>query len=170
LTQDALNRAFAREQRRSNLVFTNGAISVTIVAGKSTQKLGVEQIPDSNGQTFEATNLERTLIDIAVRPAYAGGIAEVLRAYRAARNRASVDRLLSLLDALDHVYPYHQAIGFLMERAGYNSDVCAKLAARGLKHDFYLAHGMEKPGYSKSWRLYYPQDLKVSHTRGRNER
>ena len=31
----------------------------------------------------------------------------------------AVDRLLVILKKYDYVYPYHQSIGFLMQKAGY---------------------------------------------------
>jgi hypothetical protein len=133
---------------------------VTIIAGKSTGRLGVETLKTANGEKLDVTNLERTLIDITVRPAYAGGVGEVLKAYRAARQRVSLDRLMSILDDLSYVYPYHQAVGFLMEAAGYDvkSDT---FMARRREFDFYLAHGMKDRNYSKAWRLFYPRDLKI---------
>jgi predicted transcriptional regulator of viral defense system len=129
------------------------------VAGKNIGRLGVETLRNANGENPEVTNLERTLIDITVRPAYAGGIGEVLKAYRAARDRASVDRLMSILDEVSYVYPYHQAVGFLMETAGYG--VSDTFTARQPKLDFYFAYGMKDPSYSKTWRLFYPHDLQI---------
>jgi hypothetical protein len=160
LTQVSLDRAFACEQRQSNYIFSHGSLSVTIIAGKNTERLGVGTLQTSS-DILQTTNLERTLIDITVRPAYAGGIGEVLKAYRTARNRVSIDRLLDVLDELTYIYPYHQAIGFLMQSAGYKPSDYAKLAARTCEYDFYLAHGMEEPRHSKEWRVYYPRDLKI---------
>ena len=37
------------------------------------------------------TDLERTLIDIAVRPEYAGGVYEVLNVYRLAKGKVSAN-------------------------------------------------------------------------------
>jgi len=72
----------------------------------------------------------------------------------------SVGRLLAILAKLDYVYPYHQSIGFLMQMAGYSEKSCGRLRALGLNHDFYLAHGMQQPEYSKDWRLFYPQGFR----------
>jgi hypothetical protein len=46
-----------------------------------------------------------------------------------------------------------------MQEAGYPEESCIKLRELGLKHDFYLAHRMQDPEYSKEWRLFYPKDL-----------
>ena len=61
---------------------------------------------------LRTTTLERTLIDIAVRPFYAGGVAEVAKACEMAKNKeVSVNRLASMLTKMHFGYPYHQAIG-----------------------------------------------------------
>jgi hypothetical protein len=159
LTQQSLDKAFARKQRQSNYTFRHGPHSVTIIAGKNTGHLGVETLQNPNGEKLDVTTVERTLIDITVRPAYANGVGEVLKAYQAARHLVSIDRLISILDDLSYVYPYHQAVGFLMHAAGY--DVSDTIMAHRRKFDFYLAHGMKDPNYSKTWRLFYPRDLKI---------
>ncbi len=159
LTQHGIDMAFAREQRQSNMTYTFENWSVTIINGKHTDALGVEEIAGPSEEKLRVTNLERTLIDIAVRPAYAGGIFQVLEAYRAARDRLSTNRLLATLKKLNYVYPYHQAIGFLMERAGYDQKRYGLLKQPGLKHKFYLTHGIKKPEYSDAWHIYYPSGV-----------
>jgi hypothetical protein len=72
----------------------------------------------------------------------------------------SIDQLIATLSKLDYVYPYHQAIGFLMQKAGYPERSYSKLRDLGLNHDFYLAHALQQPEYSEEWRLFYPTDLK----------
>jgi hypothetical protein len=157
LTQHGIDVAFSREQRQSNLIYVCGVISVIMIAGKNTKGLGVEEIAGPASEPLQVTNLERTLVDIVVRPAYAGGTSQVLKAYRVAKGRMSVDRLLTILKNLDYVYPYHQSIGYLMQKAGYPEKSYARLRALGLNHDFYLAHGMQQREYSEDWRLFHPR-------------
>jgi len=45
------------------------------------------------------------LIDIAVRPAPAGGISSAIEAYRAAKDRVSVPKLVNILEQLRYMYP-----------------------------------------------------------------
>ena len=156
LTQHGIDLAFLREQRQSKLIYKCAGASVIMIAGKNTNRLGVEVIVGPTSELLEVTNLERTLIDIVVRPAYAGGIHSVLRAYRAAKDRISVDQLLQILEQLNYVYPYHQTIGYLMQKADYPEKSFAKLRELGLNHDFYFAHGMKQPAYSNEWRLFHP--------------
>jgi len=108
----------------------------------------------------EVTSLERTLIDITVRPAYSGGVSTVLRAFKLARNRTSVTKLIALLNKFNYIYPYHQSIGFYLKHAGYTEadQLLAKLD--GVKFDFYLCHGLKDPAFDPDWRVFFPRRLK----------
>lgn len=160
LTQHGIDLAFSRKQRQSNMKYDYEDWSVTIISGKNTGALGVEEIVGPSGERLRATNLERTLIDIVVRPTYAGGIFQVLDVYLAAKDRISTNRLIATLKKLDYVYPYHQAIGFLMERAGLDARRYEMLRELGLNFDFYLSHDMKDPEYSREWRLFVPRGFK----------
>ena len=159
LNQESLDRAFSGNQRQSRLFYTHEKLTVTMLSGKKTGRLAVESIAASTGRSFSATNLERTLIDLTVRPAYAGGIQAVLECFRTARPRVSIEKLLQILDQLDYVYPYAQAIGFSAQRAGFATDDLKLLQNRITPLKFYLAHGMKNPTYDETWRIHRPIDL-----------
>jgi len=158
LTQESIDRAFANAPRTSKHVFILGEQRIVLLSGKATDNLQVGEASYS-GETLATTTVERTLIDIAVRPVYAGGVGEVLRAYRSARDIVSVSLLAKTLDRLDYVYPYEQAIGFYLERAGYGERDLKKLEMRRFKFDFYLTNQIKERAYSPRWRLFYPKGL-----------
>jgi predicted transcriptional regulator of viral defense system len=105
------------------------------------------------------TNLERTLVDIVVRPQYSGGPRALLKAYRSATGRADVATVAQMLQRLEFVYPYHQAVGFLMKKAGFQRSQLEIFKEPGLQFNFYLAHGMPEKVYDSEWKLFYPADL-----------
>jgi hypothetical protein len=64
-----------------------------------------------------------------------------------------------MLVALDYVYPYHQAIGFYMSRAGYQAEDLKPLLSLGLRYKFYLTHGILDSLFDSDWQIYYPPRL-----------
>lgn len=138
-----------------------GKTRITLLSGKNTNRLGVQQIQDGRGVSLDLTGLERTLIDITVRPGYAGGVNHVLQCFKAAKEKIDLKKLVTLLNALDYVYPYHQALGFYLQKAGLKPNSWADLKSEGLQYDFYLAHGESRLKYDSDWRIHYPADLEL---------
>lgn len=160
ITQQGINRAFKSRQRHSNYVFQYGGSQYVLISGKNTGRAGVVRVTASDGATIDATDLERTLIDIAVRPAYAGGMNRVLSAYKEAQSKVDIDHLIEMLHKLNYAYPYHQAIGFLLERSGLAVKECERFKRLGLQFDFYLDYDIKDPVYDRNWRLYFPSFLR----------
>lgn len=158
LTQEGINRAFAGKQRASQFAFKFDDSEALLLWGKNTDQLEVVQMRYSSAQ-LRVTGLERTLIDIVVRPSYAGGVFKVLEAYRGAKDRVSIGTLVATLKKLDYVYPYHQAVGYYMQKAGYTKSQCNRLKGIGLDYDFYLDYGLKDKQYDPDWRLFFPKGL-----------
>ena len=165
LTQEAIDRAFKNYPRVSNYVFNFRGTNIVLLSGKNTDNLevtdilGPETVSISNRQSFPTTKLERTLIDVTVRPTYGSGVFEVLSAYRGGYGRVSIPTLVATLRKLGYVYPYHQAVGFYLERAGYSPEQLQRLRNLGLDYDFYLGNRLADLQYDSSWRIHYPRGL-----------
>ena len=157
LSQEGIDRAFSNEQRRSSFVFSYSDLQFLLISGKDTGRLGVAPLTGMEGEKLDVTTIERTLIDITVRPAYAGGVYQVLEAYKAARDKISVNTMAATLKKLDYIYPYHQAIGFYLQRAGYEQKRYERLKALGLNFNFHLSHGLNDTEFDPTWRLFYPK-------------
>jgi len=160
LEQHGIDLAFNGRGRPSNNITTFKDHKVCLLNGKRTEQLGVIDGKGPDGEYIRVTNVERTLIDITVRPMYSGGASEILRAFRIAKEKdlVSANKLVATLQKLDYIYPYHQAIGFYMERSGvYDNFSLDMLKQFNMKYDFYLIHQMKEHAYSKEWRLFYPK-------------
>ncbi len=157
LAQDRIDRAFRNSPRKSNYVYRFGETHFVLLSGKNTRDFGVEERPGPAGEPLRVTGLDRTLVDIAVRPAYSGGVFQVLEAYRTALDRLSVARILETLDRLDDIYPYHQVIGYYLEKSGLPETETKPFKDRGLAWDFYLTHGLRDTQYLPAWRLRVPR-------------
>jgi hypothetical protein len=159
LSQGRIDMAFENQPLRSSFEFVNGTCRVTFLNGKHTGDAGVIEMPGPSAEFVRVTSLERTFIDCVVRPQYAGGIEKVAAAYLDAAHRVSIPDLIHLLRKAKYAYPYHQAIGFLLQMAGRTEDDLKPLLSLGLRFKFYLDYGMKAPAFDPHWKLYYPADL-----------
>lgn len=156
LEQESINRAFSNKMRHSQQIAQYKDIKIFLLNTKNVDQIGVNKI-QWRDTTLLVTDIERTLIDITVRPDYAGGINEVCNAYVAAKDRVSINRLVAILKKIDYTYPYHQAIGFYLEKAGYSPASVNLLHKFEKNYDFFLTYKMQDPDYSDKWKLFYPR-------------
>lgn len=159
LTQEAIDRAFKNKPRTSNFIYKFQEKKLVLLNGKQSGDFAVEEIKVS-AHHLRATSLERTLVDLAVRPVYGGGVSQVLSAYRNAKGKLSVPKIIEVLTTLAHVYPYHQAVGFYLERAGVPPKRLRIL--RDYKEptfNFYLANQIRKPKFDAQWKVFFPAAL-----------
>lgn len=159
LTQSGLDRAFRSQQRQSSYVFRYGSRTITFLNGKNTERAGVMEMRGPNNEPLMVTSLERTLIDVIVRPQYAGGIRKVIRAFEKAKDHVSVPQIAALLAKMKFTYPYHQALGFVLQKVGMSEESLDPLKDRKIRFRFYLDYGMKAPAFDPSWKIYYPPDL-----------
>lgn len=158
LTQESLHRAFKAKPRISSNVIEYNQVRIHRLNGGNTHQLGVTEIAVGHSATpVRVTDIERTLIDATVRPVYSGGIAVVAKAFEMAIDRVSVKRIVEYLKGIDYTYPYHQAIGFYLDRAGYKNPDSDLLRDFPMQFDFYLAHDIKSAEYNAKWKLFVPK-------------
>jgi len=160
LTQEAVDRAFSGKCRLSSNKIEYHGQRVFKLNGRNTGKLGVVEFTLEGARSpLRITNIERTLVDAAVRPVYAGGVGQVAESYQAAVDHGvSVNRIAAYLRKLAFNYPYHQAVGFYLERAGvYRASQIELLRKFPIEFDFYLTYEMRNPDYNERWRLFIPK-------------
>jgi predicted transcriptional regulator of viral defense system len=160
LVQDRIDIAFKNATRISRNVVEYKDYTIRLLNGMQTGNAGVTESFGHEGENIQLTDVERTLIDIAVRPEYAGGPFEVLKAYKLASNKVSINRLTALLKKINYVYPYHQIIGFYLDASGaYDQSQLDLMCKFKIDYNFYLMHQMTDMDYSKKWRLFFPKGL-----------
>ena len=77
-----------------------------------------------------------------------------------AADRISTEEIVRLLAQTKYAYPYHQSLGFLLERAGVAGVNLEPLRRLPRRFKFYLDYGMKMPLYDPNWQVYYPAIIK----------
>lgn len=156
LKQENIDRVFSKPPRITSDKRNYKNFDINFINGQYQNLIGITTF---RGQ-YAVSDIERTLIDIAVRPFYSGGVTQVLEAYINAKNKLDPKKLMDYYAQLNYTYPYHQVIGFYLEKAGYDAKMYNEfLNFDDLEFDFYLTYNILHKEFSKKWRLYYPKGL-----------
>jgi predicted transcriptional regulator of viral defense system len=156
LTQESIDKALKNNPRVTQNCSVVNSYTINLLNGKQTANLGVINKDIAGIGIVSLSNIERTLIDIAVRPVYSGGVLNVLNAYKAAKGSISIELITDYLSKINHKYPYHQNIGFYLEKAGFAEETVAILDKIKKEFVFHLDYRMKNSKFSKKWNLYYP--------------
>jgi predicted transcriptional regulator of viral defense system len=161
--QDAIDQAFKKPPRLTSNEIELLEEQCRVVMLQSAYHEGIGIVEGvfndggARGLLLRYSDLERTMIDIVTRPFYAGGVSEVAKAFENAKDRLAVNKMSAMLKKMGFGYPYHQAIGYYLERAGYKTSLIDIFRRQSMVRDFYLTHGLDKTTYCREWRLYVPE-------------
>ena len=62
-----------------------------------------------------------------------------------------------MLRKLNYTYPYHQSIGFYLEKAGFGRKEVDLMRKVPIEFDFFLDYAMRQTEYNSRWRLNIPK-------------
>lgn len=171
ITQGRVDYAFSKKMRSTsttyNFSYHKEFYRVHVLNSKNTQNTGVISAkPIGFSKQIEVTNVERTLIDVVVRPKYSGGVKEILESYIRAEGKVNIDKLLDYLDKFDYAYPYHKSILFFLKYAKYDEKDIAKIILRynddpRNKIKFYVDYQIVNRKLDEETGVYYPKILDV---------
>lgn len=156
LKQENIDRVFSQPPRITSDKRNYKNFEINFINGQYQNMVGIIKFRE----LYSVSDIERTLIDISVRPFYSGGVTQVLEAFVNAKNKMNPKKLFDYYSQLNYTYPYHQVIGFYLEKAGYGEEIYNKfLHFDELYFNFYLTYNILHKEFSKKWRLYYPKGL-----------
>lgn len=171
ITQGRVDYAFSKKMRSTSTIYNfnyhKEFYRVHVLNSKNTQNTGVISVkPIGFSKQIEVTNVERTLIDVVVRPKYSGGVKEILESYIRTEGKVNIDKLLDYLDKFDYAYPYHKSILFFLKYAKYDEKDIAKIILRynddpRNKIKFYVDYQIVNRKLDEETGVYYPKILDV---------
>lgn len=154
LEQSKIDEAFNKPAKITSNKRTYKNYSIALINGQHQNNIGI--IPFRN---YRVSDIERTLIDICVRPFYSGGVSQVLSIFDEVKNIVDTEKLFEYYTNMNFIYPYHQIIGFYLDKSGYSREKYEKFLSLKTDIKFYITYNILHKNFSEKWNLYYPMGL-----------
>jgi hypothetical protein len=163
LTNSKLRQAFLKPHRHTKFVFAFRGFDIVVIERMEGTDSGVVSSKSSAGLlplNSRVSGVERALIDAVVSPQYNGGISSIPDYFKHARGKIDIAKLINIYQELNFTYPYHQAVGFFLDRTGMKALANEISAVFMPKNKFYLDHSAKASWrYDEKWRIYYPEGV-----------
>jgi len=159
LKQESIDRVFSKEQRTTTNIYKDEISNERYVLIEKKMNIKNIGIITDNSFDYNTSDIERTLIDCVVRPQYSGGIFSVLEAFRNASDILNLEKLDSYLDDLNYTYPYHQLVGFYLDKSGYNKFKLKPFLNKVSNFNFYMTYNLSNKKLDPKWKIYYPEGI-----------
>ena len=162
-SESAIRTAFLKPHRHTNLVIPFQGHDLIVLDRARDTDYGVVDVRH-DGHLCPAgsriTCLERTLIDSVVAPQYNGGLTSLPSYFKAARKKMNIEKLIILYGQLRFLYPYAQAIGFMLDSAGMKKQADQLRKTYPPRRKFFIDHGAKTAWrFNERWMLYHPGEL-----------
>ncbi|MBT0554884.1 type IV toxin-antitoxin system AbiEi family antitoxin domain-containing protein [Riemerella anatipestifer] len=154
LEQSTIDEVFSKPAKTTNNKRTYTIYSITLINGQHQNNIGI--IPFRN---YKVSDIERTLIDICVRPFYSGGVSQVLSIFNEVKSTMDTEKLFEYYRNMNFIYPYHQIIGFYLDKSGYPKESYEKFLSLRTDIKFYITYNILHKNFSEKWNLYYPMGM-----------
>jgi len=164
MTIQPVNTVYVTVARRRNSR-TIAAVEYRFAYASPRSFWGWEMIWATPEEQVRVSDLEKTLLDCAVRPELSGGVGELAKGLWLRRNDLDENRLVEYVERLRHKAAARR-IGFLLETHELgNPDTLATLQSYGKRGFDLLDPTLPDEGpYNRDWRLHInldPEELKA---------
>ena len=165
LEQKVINEALCKLGRLPKNIFSIFGYKIYLVHAKEANRVGIKRVSLFDKE-YRITTIERTMIDIVVRNEISGGMEEVIQVYKKAFDlyykEISINKIVFILKKLNYIYPYHQVVGYLLSKSGF--DVSKIKKEFDFQNDFFITRGEVNSNlsnliYDDEFKLYIPKEL-----------
>ena len=149
LTQEAIDNAFSKDYRRTKKVGKYNNKHIVFLEPKNTKEFGVIEI---NG--IKVSSVSRALVEMVVNVQYFRNTKELISVFKKIKSNIDIDEVFDIVEKFDFIYPYHQSIGYILEKIGFKREKLYKFKECVSKLNFYTDKKQDNYKYIAYWKMY----------------
>jgi len=101
------------------------------------------------------SSIDRVLIELIINIQYINNVNNLIDIFKPIRKELNMDNIIHILDVYDLIYPYYQAVGFILNKLNFNISELKAFKDKISKYDFYIERGKDHYDYDSHWQIYY---------------
>ncbi|MFA7083998.1 MAG: hypothetical protein WC141_05620 [Arcobacteraceae bacterium] len=150
LLQINIDNAFAKKPRRTTAYDKVENYMVIMLEANNT---AAYEIIDYNG--FKLSSVNRAFVEIISNIHYFQTSNKALELFSSIKNNLDIDKIYTILEKFDFIYPYFQLAGFYLENIGFSKNELIKYYKKKSELNFYTEKNRDTYLFDEHWNIYY---------------
>jgi hypothetical protein len=149
LTQEALDKAFAKPYRRTHSVGKYEDKNIVFLSPKYTKNFAVIE------KKYPISSINRAFVEMIINVQYFRNSLEIIDTFIPLKEKLDIDEVFDIVEEFDLIYPYFQCVGYYLEHIGFTKDELTVFKDEVSELKFYTDKNQDVYKFDDFWNMYY---------------
>lgn len=149
LTQEAIDKAFAKPYRRTHSVGKYEDKNIVFLSPKYTKNYAVIE------KKHPVSSINRAFIEMIINVQYFRNSLEIIDTFIPLKEKLDIDEVFDIVEEFDLIYPYFQCVGYYLERIGFTKDELTAFKDEVSELKFYTDKNQDTYKLDEYWNMHY---------------
>lgn len=149
LTQEDIDKAFAKPYRRTHSVGKYKDINIVFLSPKHTNNYSVIN------KQWSMSSINRAFVEMIINVQYFRNSLEVIDTFIPLKQKIDINEVFDIVNEFDLIYPYFQCVGYYLEHIGFTKDELIKFKDEVSNLKFYTDKNQDIYKFDDFWNMYY---------------
>ena len=150
LNQENIDNAFSKKPRRTNAYDKIDNHIVVLLEANNTDGFGIVEY-----DRYRVSSINRAFVEMITNIHYFQSSQNLIQVLENIKNRLDIDKIYTIIEKFDFIYPYFQLAGFYLEKIGFSKAELVKFYDKKSKLNFYTQKNKNHYEFDEYWKVYY---------------
>lgn len=150
LTQEDIDNAFSKKPRRTNAYDKINNHIVVLLEANNTDTFEIIEYNE-----YKVSSINRAFVEMISNVQYLQSSEAIIEVFAKIKDKLDIDRIYTIIEKFDFIYPYFQLAGFYLERIGFSKTELEKFYTQKSELNFYTQKNKNQYGFDGYWKIYY---------------
>lgn len=150
LNQENIDNAFSKKPRRTNAYDKIDNHIVVLLEANNTDGFGLIEY-----DVYKVSSINRAFVEMITNIHYFQSSKNLIQVFKNIKNSLDIDKIYTIIDKFDFIYPYFQLAGFYLEKIGFSKTELAKFYDKRTELKFYTEKNKNHYEFDEYWNIYY---------------
>lgn len=150
LNQENIDNAFSKKPRRTNAYDKIDNHIVVLLEANNTDGFGLIEYDG-----YRVSSINRAFVEMITNIHYFQSSQNLIQVFKNIKNSLDIDKIYTIIEKFDFIYPYFQLAGFYLEKIGFSKTELSKFYDKRSQLRFYTEKNKNHYEFDEYWNIYF---------------